>query len=67
MNVTFSPTPYGTVHVQAVVLATEAAKAKRSIASQVGRRGLGKRLSIREHTFGRYVRIGAIYRKGDQS
>lgn len=63
MNVSFSPTPFGTVHASVVVPAEDAAKAKRSISSQAGKRHYGKRLSIREHTFGRFVRIGAIYRK----
>lgn len=63
MNITFSPTPFGTVHVSAVVPVADIRKARRSIAAQVGRRGLGKRLSVREHTFGQYARIGLVYRK----
>lgn len=57
MSVTFLPTPYGTVHVTAS--GEDTTKIRRSIASQVGRRGLGKRLTIREHA----GTVFAIYRK----
>ena len=63
MNITFSPTPFGTVHVETVAPVQDASKAKRKISAQVSPRGLGKRLSLREHRFGSYVKIGAIYRK----
>ena len=63
MELTFSPTPYGTVHVSATVPSDQLAKAKRSISSQAGKRGYGKRLSVREHTFGQWARVMAIYPK----
>lgn len=63
MNVTFTPTPFGTVRADVVVPVDQIGKAKRSISSQAGRRGYGKRLSVREHRFGRLARVGIIYRK----
>jgi len=63
MSVTFAPTPFRTVHVTAVVPVQQSARARRSISSQVGRRGLGKRLSIREHVVGDTATVFAIYRK----
>lgn len=60
----FNPTPFGTVHVTALVPTEDVKRTRRSIASQVGRRGLGKRLSTAEHRFGAYTRVFAIYRKG---
>lgn len=63
MNIKFSATPFRTVRADVVVPVSEATRAKRSISAQAGKRGLGKRLSVREHTFGRYVRIGVIYSK----
>lgn len=65
MELTFSPTPYRTVHVSVVVPVEDIAKAKRSISSQAGKRGYGKRKSVREHTFGRYATVMAIYPKGN--
>lgn len=56
-SISFLPTPYGTVHVTAS--GEDTARVRRSIASQVGRRGLGKRLTIREHR----GTVFAIYRK----
>ncbi len=62
-DVTFIPTPFRTVHVTATVPAGQTGKARRSIASQVGRRGLGKRLTIREHVIGDQAIVFAVYRK----
>ena len=61
MKITFSPTPFGTVHVGTVVPAEEAVTARRKISAQAGQRGYGRRISVREHRFGSLVRIGAIY------
>lgn len=63
MNVTFAPTPFRTVHAMATVPAQHTGKARRSIASQAGRRGLGKRVTIREHVIGDTAIVFAIYRK----
>lgn len=63
MNITFTPTPFGTVRADVVCPADQVGKAKRSISAQAGRRGLGKRISVRAHVFGRYARVGVIYRK----
>lgn len=63
MNVTFTPTPFGTVRADVTCPASDISRAKRSISAQAGRRGLGERLSVREHIFGQYARIGVIYRK----
>ena len=63
MKLTFSPTPYGTVHVAVNEPAEDIAKAQRSISSQAGKRGNGKRLSVREHTFGQWASVMGIYPK----
>lgn len=63
MQIDFVPTPFRTVHVTATVPAQQAAKARRSIASQVGRRGYGKRLTVREHVIGDQAVVFAVYRK----
>lgn len=63
MNVEFTPTPFRTVHVSAVVPASDVTRVKRSIASQAGKRKLGKRVTLREHSFGGTVHLFAIYRK----
>lgn len=63
MDITFAPTPFRTVHVSATVPVSLIPKARRSIASQVGRRGLGKRLTIREHVIGDTAVVFAVYRK----
>jgi hypothetical protein len=62
-NVTYSPTPFGTVVVEAVVPATEVGKFKRSVSATRKRHGLAERLSVREHTFGQWARVAVIYRK----
>jgi hypothetical protein len=62
-NVTYSPTPFGTVVVEAVVPAEEIGKFKRSVSATRKRHGLGQRVSVREHTFGRWARVAVIYRK----
>lgn len=62
---TYSPTPFGTVVVEAIVPVEEIGKFKRSVSATAKRKGLGKRLSVREHTFGRYARVGLIYRKAN--
>jgi hypothetical protein len=63
VTIKVSPTPFGTVHVTALIPASQIAKGRRSFASQVGRYGVGKRLSVIEHQTGQWVRIRAIYRK----
>lgn len=63
MDITFQPTPFGTVRVDLVVPVADVGKVKRSVSSQAGKRHLGKRLSVREHRFGSLVRVGIIYRK----
>ncbi len=60
----FNPTPFGTVHVTALVPTEDVKRTRRSISSQVGRRGLGKRLTITEHCLGTHTRVISIYRKG---
>lgn len=67
MDITFSPTPYRTVHVTATVPVDQVGKARRSIAAQVKPRGLGKRVTIREHVIGDKAIVFAIYRKGQTS
>lgn len=63
-NVTYSPTPFGTVVVEAIVPVGEASKFRRSVAATAKRKGLGKRLGPgRCHIFGRYARVAVIYRK----
>lgn len=63
MNITFRPTPFGTVHVSATVPVQDVKKARRSIASRVGKKGLGSRIAVREHEFGDNCEVFAIYRK----
>jgi hypothetical protein len=63
MSVTFHATPFRTVHATAVIPAQDAGKARRSISAQAGRRGLGKRVTIREHVIGETAFVFAIYRR----
>jgi tripartite-type tricarboxylate transporter receptor subunit TctC len=59
MTVTFAATPFSTVHVTGTGGSTDSLR--RSIASQAGKRGLGKRLSLRvDDVTGT---VFAIYRK----
>lgn len=61
-NHMITSTPYGTMHVDVVVPAAELKSARRALGALSRRNGWGERLSVREHTFGRYARLGAIYR-----
>lgn len=63
MNITFAATPFRTVHATAAVPVQQSGKARRSISSQAGRRGLGKRVTVREHVIGDTAFVFAIYRK----
>ncbi len=59
MTVKFQPSPFGSVHVTGTGDSPD--KLRRSIASQAGRRGLGKRLTLRvDDVTGT---VFAIYRK----
>ena len=59
MNITFQPSPFGTVHVTGT--GADPAKVRRSISSQAGKRGLGQRLTLRvDDVTGT---VFAIYRK----
>ncbi len=65
MTTSFSPTPYGTVHVTTTGTGSVsvASHLKRISTTEARRKGLGERLSRRSHVIGDTVTVLDIYRK----
>jgi hypothetical protein len=63
MNISFQPTPFGTVHSAATGPASSEAQLKSQVTRHAKREGLGQRVTRRSHVIGDVVQVFTIYRK----